>query len=306
MDSHLKILDILIESLGAQTIINICTNRIPTSLPPPVTNTNILPDYEPHDLAPCGQPTGSHAPTVPGMTALCCERAVLGSPLLNTAPVTLQVPPTSLDPVTPPQQTDPVSDVPAAPKKVTVKLKKSKVPSTEVAKNLSSELDAAKDTKPPLPPRPVSNSSPSVIPETKTTSLPATSEPKKVQVKKAVSSGPRCEGRVYGDKVEMPGTKAPAGGVLHAYKIAQCERQGKTRFAIVEDNTARKLEDKEEQGESEGVAHLCTICVKRWEARKDHPENWHGFFDMDTWPDTSHFVGGAWYRGKMAKVTPSA
>lgn len=307
MDSNLKILNILIDVLGPQAIIDICQKRVPISLslPDPIPGFAKAPSYQDHELAPCGQPTGSHAPTIPGMTPLCCERAMLGSPILAGMTLNLSAPPAHLDLESSPEKTTDTTEAPPAPKKVVVKVKVKKVKdssSSDVAKNLSPVLAAVKDSKPPLPPQPVLETAP----VSQTAPLSTAPQPKKVTVKKVASSGPRCDGRVYGDKVEMTGTKAPTGGPLHAYKIAQCERSGKTRFAIAEDNSARTLNQDEEQTESEGVANLCSICVKRWEARKDHPENWHGFFDMDTWPDTSHFVGSSWYRGKMAKVTPSA
>jgi hypothetical protein len=120
--------------------------------------------------------------------------------------------------------------------------------------------------------------------------------------KKAVKELPRCDSRIYGEKVEMEGTKAPNGGPLHCFKPAQCERKGPEKIAVNEDNEMRHLADGQEPAEDEGVQHLCKVCVKRWEARSEKAADWHGFFDDDVAPDTSHFEGGSWYQKKMAAI----
>jgi hypothetical protein len=120
--------------------------------------------------------------------------------------------------------------------------------------------------------------------------------------KKAVKELPRCDSRIYGEKVEMEGTKAPNGGPLHCFKPAQCERKGPEKIAVNEENVMRHLTEDEEPAEDEGVQRLCKVCVKRWEARAEKAADWHGFFDDDVAPDTSHFEGGSWYQKKMAAI----
>jgi hypothetical protein len=127
-------------------------------------------------------------------------------------------------------------------------------------------------------------------------------EPKKVVRAKKVSSAdvPRCDARIYGEQIEMEGTKAPNGKPLHCFRPAQCERKGGITLAISEDNEIRRLQDGEKPAEDEGSFHVCKVCLNRWEARSEHAENWHGFFDDDGAPETSHFLNGAWYKKKMA------
>jgi hypothetical protein len=120
--------------------------------------------------------------------------------------------------------------------------------------------------------------------------------------KKAVKELPRCDSRIYGEKVDMEGTKAPNGGPLHCFKPAQCERKGAEKIAVNEENVMRHLTEDEEPAEDEGVQRLCKVCVKRWEARAEKVADWHGFFDDDVAPDTSHFEGGSWYQKKMAAI----
>jgi hypothetical protein len=125
-------------------------------------------------------------------------------------------------------------------------------------------------------------------------------EPKKAgRPKKVVADVPRCDARIYGEQLEMEGTKAPNGKPLHCFRPAQCERKGGVTLAINENEEIRRLPEGEQPGEDEGKFHLCKVCVNRWEARSEHADNWHGFFDDDGAPETSHFLNGAWYNKKM-------
>jgi hypothetical protein len=127
--------------------------------------------------------------------------------------------------------------------------------------------------------------------------------PKKAgRPKKVVADVPRCDARIYGEQLEMEGTKAPNGKPLHCFRPAQCERKGGVTLAISQDEEVRRLKDDETPHDDEGKFHLCKVCVNRWEAREEHADNWHGFFDDDGAPETSHFLNGAWYKKKMATV----
>ena len=118
--------------------------------------------------------------------------------------------------------------------------------------------------------------------------VPAPSAPKIVKkVAKKVVEGPRCDARIYGEKIDIEGSKAPNGSPLHCYKIAQCDRKGSETIPL-------------DDGESE--AHLCKVCIKHYNARSENPTAWHGLFDIDTAPETSHFVGGPWHSAVLAKV----
>ena len=154
---------------------------------------------------------------------------------------------------------------------------------------------AAEEVKAPEAPAPVAEN---VV----KTAEPAAEAKKPGRPKKAVKELPRCDARIYGDKVEMEGTKAPNGSSLHCFKPAQCERKGSEKIAENEDGQQRHLEEGEEPNEDEGVQHLCKVCVKRWESRTEKAVDWHGFFDDNGAPETSHFEGGAWYQKKMAAV----
>lgn len=129
----------------------------------------------------------------------------------------------------------------------------------------------------------------------------AQEEPKKSagRPKKVVAEIPRCDARIYGEQIEIEGTKAPNGKPLHAYKHAQCERKGYETLAIPEEGEPRHLKEGEEVPDDEGKFHLCKVCIKRWEARAESGDNWHGFFDDDGAPETSHFIGGVWYTKKV-------
>lgn len=147
----------------------------------------------------------------------------------------------------------------------------------------------------------------SAVPVIKTSEPPAekpTEEVKKVvRAKKVSAEVPRCDARIYGEQVEMEGTKAPNGKPLHCFRPAQCERKGHETLAVPEDGELRHLTDGETPAEDEGSFHLCKVCLKRWEGRAENAGNWHGFFDDDGAPETSHFLNGAWYQKKMAKVS---
>ena len=180
------------------------------------------------------------------------------------------------------------TSAPGAPKKikVIVKAKKAEEPASSVAdpvvKNLELVLtdfeepssSAAVVVLPPEPPT-VSDASTKV----------------KVKVKKPTADAPTCDGRVEGEKVEMEGTKAPNGNPLHCYKPIQCDRKGTEAVSV---------------DGGEGELHLCKICIKRYNGRAENPQNWHGFFDDNGAPETSHFEGGAWYKKKMAAAAAKA
>jgi len=161
-----------------------------------------------------------------------------------------------------------VSSAPPAPKKLVVKKKAE--PATEVAKDLAATLEAAASAPLSAPPAPVAGE-------------------EKAKPKKTDPNAPRCDGRIEGEKIEMVGTEAPNGSPLHCYKPAQCERKSSDTVTVDEDG---------------GQIHLCRVCVKRYNARTEHPDNWHGIFDDDGAPETSHFENGVWYNKKMAAVKP--
>jgi hypothetical protein len=153
-------------------------------------------------------------------------------------------------------------------------------------------------------PAPVPAPAPAPAPAVEVPAAKSTEEEAKKpgRPKKSVKELPRCDSRIYGEKVEMEGTKAPNGGPLHCFKPAQCERKGPEKIALNQENEARHLTEGEEPTEDEGVQHLCKVCVKRWEARAEKSADWHGFFDDDVAPQTSHFEGGSWYQKKMAAI----
>jgi hypothetical protein len=138
------------------------------------------------------------------------------------------------------------------------------------------------------------------------TEKPAAAEVKKVVRVKKPAEVPRCDARIYGEQVEMEGTKAPNGKPLHCFRPAQCERKGNETLAVPEDGQLRHLTDGQTPAEDEGAVHLCKVCLKRWEGRTENAGNWHGFFDDDGAPETSHFIDGAWYKKKMTKVANAA
>jgi hypothetical protein len=205
-------------------------------------------------------------------------------------------------PPTPPSAPAPVPSAPGAPKKLVVKKKTE--PAAEVAKDLSATLAAAVPPAPPAPGAPkklvvkkktepaaevakdLSATLAAAVPPAPPAAAP---EQEKAKPKKVDPNAPRCDGRIEGEQMEMVGTKAPNGSPLHCYKPAQCERKSSDTVTIDEDG---------------GQIHLCKVCVKRYNARTEHPDNWHGIFDDDGAPETSHFEGGAWYTKKMAAVKP--
>jgi len=94
----------------------------------------------------------------------------------------------------------------------------------------------------------------------------------------------RCDARIYGEKVLLEGITSPSGKSYAVYKHAQCNN-----------NANHAITD-----EDDGKLYLCKMCLKRYESRQEFPILWHGFFDVDTPPDTSHFMNGAWHRAKLA------
>lgn len=127
--------------------------------------------------------------------------------------------------------------------------------------------------------------------------------------KKAIATIPRCTARIYGDKILIPGTKN-----VHGFKHAQCERNGSLRFARNEDDTTHaftEVASTYELKETESNIYLCKVCKNRWEKRTEKPDNWHGIFDCDDIPATSHFIGpgSSWYTKyatMAAKATAAA
>ena len=94
----------------------------------------------------------------------------------------------------------------------------------------------------------------------------------------------RCDARIYGEKVLLEGITSPSGKSYAVYKHAQCNS-----------NATHTITD-----EDDGKLYLCKMCLKRYESRQDFPNLWHGFFDIDSAPDTSHFINGTWHRAKLA------
>jgi len=103
--------------------------------------------------------------------------------------------------------------------------------------------------------------------------------------KKPAKDPRRCDARIYGEKLLIEGTVSPNGTPYSVYKHAQCEK-----------NASHSISD-----EDEGKLYLCKMCMKRYTSRQDFPVNWHGFFDGDEAPATSHFVNGKWHRAKVAQ-----
>jgi hypothetical protein len=105
----------------------------------------------------------------------------------------------------------------------------------------------------------------------------ATSESKPKQAR-------RCDARIYGEKLLIEGTVSPNRAPYAVYKHAQCES-----------NATHSIAD-----EDDGKIYLCKMCMKRYTSRQEFPVVWHGFFDIDEAPSTSHFVNGSWHRAKVA------
>lgn len=230
MSSNRKILDILLEEMGAEAILSVCQERIAA------TKKTVA-------AAPAETPAAKPV-VAPGAPIKLASGKIVVKKVIKVAP-----------------------------------------------KNLAADLQAAA----PAP-------APAAEPE-----KPVAAEPKKAgRPKKVAAEAPRCDGRVLGDQMEMEGTKAPNGKPLHCYLPAQCERKGLETLAVPEEGEPRHLKDGEEPTEEEGTHHLCKVCVKRWEARSEHPDNWHGFFDDNGAPETSHFKDGAWYKKKMAAAKAKA
>lgn len=297
MNANLKILNVLIEEMGAEAVLKICQERL--------------------------QPKTSE-PQKPVVKVVGAKKVIpkkADAPAPAPAPASPEIS-SEKPPSEPPKA--PVKVV--GPKKVIVKKKEE-----PVAKNLAAELEEAKKegswTCPPCGQGEGGdhrlcvfntfdcdveawekacgiNEAKEEVKEVKE----AKKEEKKAagRPKKAVAEVPRCDARIYGEQVEMEGTKAPNGNPLHAYRPAQCERKGGETLAVPEEGDPRRLADGEEVAEDEGKFHLCKVCIKRWEGRTEHAENWHGFFDDNGAPETSHFVNGSWYKKKMAAVQTKA
>jgi hypothetical protein len=96
----------------------------------------------------------------------------------------------------------------------------------------------------------------------------------------------RCDARIYGEKILIDATSSPSGKPYAVYKNAQCEN-----------NASHSITD-----EDDGKLYLCKMCMKRYESRQEFPVIWHGFFDVDDPPATSHFINGSWHKAKVAAV----
>ena len=96
----------------------------------------------------------------------------------------------------------------------------------------------------------------------------------------------RCDARIYGQKVLIEGTTSPNGKPFAVYKHAQCEN-----------NASHSITD-----EDDGKLYLCKMCMKRYTSREEFPVVWHGFFDVDDPPPTSHFIHSSWHKEKLALV----
>lgn len=94
----------------------------------------------------------------------------------------------------------------------------------------------------------------------------------------------RCDARIYGEKMFIEGTTSPSGKPFAVYKHAQCDS-----------NASHAITD-----EDDGKLYLCKMCLKRYNSRNEFPVVWHGFFDIDDPPDTSHFINGKWHKNKLA------
>jgi hypothetical protein len=97
----------------------------------------------------------------------------------------------------------------------------------------------------------------------------------------------RCDARVYGEKVFIEGTISPNGKPFAVYKHAQCET-----------NASHCITD-----EDDGKLYLCKVCLKRYNSRDQFPVLWHGFFDVDDPPPTSHFLNGKWHKEKLTSLS---
>ena len=131
---------------------------------------------------------------------------------------------------------------------------------------------------------------PDVEIDTLTTELQGLSiqPPEVVQPSKPkAKSGRRCDARIYGEKFLIEGTRSPSGDPYAVYKHAQCP-----------ENASHSLTD-----EDDGKLYICKMCMKRYSSRKDYPVIWHGFFDVDDPPYTSHFINGPWHRAKLAAIS---
>lgn len=102
--------------------------------------------------------------------------------------------------------------------------------------------------------------------------------------KKPEAKSRQCDARIYGEKLLIEGTISPNGAPYAVYKHAQCES-----------NASHSIAD-----EDDGKLYLCKMCMKRYTSRQEFPVLWHGFFDDDGAPYTSHFVNGKWHRDKVA------
>lgn len=114
-----------------------------------------------------------------------------------------------------------------------------------------------------------------------------TSQLAHLTIQKPKSKQPRrCDARIYGEKVILEGITSPSGKQYSVYKHAQCGS-----------NASHTITD-----EDDGKLYLCKMCLKRYESRQEFPILWHGFFDVDDPPDTSHFMNGKWHKAKLMAV----
>ena len=296
MNTNTKILNVLIEEMGAAAILAICQERLKSNSSPVVGT-------------PPSAPKPSETPKAP--IKVVTKKVVikkadepvvknLGAELASVAPSTTEAW------VCPPCNKGPGNDH----RSCVLNTFNCDVEAWETAVGLRKTAEqkpaapvVVKKTGGPIIVKKVAAAAPAPAPAPTPSSEPTVTEPKKAgRPKKAAVDVPRCDGRTYGEEVEMEGTKAPNGKPLHCYRPAQCERKGHEILAVPEGGDPRHLKEGEEVAEEEGKFHLCKICIKRWEGRAEHADNWHGFFDDDGAPETSHFINGAWHQKKMAAV----
>jgi len=99
-----------------------------------------------------------------------------------------------------------------------------------------------------------------------------------------------CHGRILGEEIEIPGTRAPrTGEPIKAYKTKECTKEGK--YCI--------------QMEDDVEFQLCSVCLHRYEKRHEKKNVWYGFFDCD-YPEDAHIVGSKWYNDKLERSKESS
>lgn len=302
MNMNTKILNILIEDMGAANIIAFCQEHIKAKTPAPVASPPSAPAPSEAPKAPVkvvSKKVVVKKTEGPAVKNLSAELAAVASP--PAAQESWVCPPCGKGPGNdhrPCVFNTFGCDVEAW--ETAIGLRKAAEQKPVEEKKATGPVIVKKATGPVVIKKAATAPPPAAPAPAPAAEPPAAEAKKPGRPKKVTTEAPRCDGRIYGEEVEMEGTKAPNGKPLRAYRPAQCERKGLETLAVPEEGDPRHLKDGEEPTEDEGKAHLCKICIKRWEARAEHADNWHGFFDDNGAPETSHFVNGAWYKKKMA------